>query len=197
MRPLPTVWDEAPWHANLDAEACLRAVPESATITGVFLEGVRDVATSRGVALSAARERYTAFQRYPLREHCELLVEVCRAVFPREHLRQALRRLGRGAPRTLVKSMVGRVMLGSVEGPLATLRAMAKSYMVHMTPSQLEVIDLDESRAVVRMSEIYNFLDSHNVGVFEGVLAYAGARGSVRIASHSATEADLLCDWGQ
>jgi uncharacterized protein (TIGR02265 family) len=104
--------------------------------------------------------------------------------------------MGRGAPATLVNSLVGRVMLGSAEGPIATLRAMCKSYTVHMKPCELEVVELDERSAVVRMGQIYNFLDSHNVGVFEGVLHHAGVQGRVRIASYSPTEADLLCEWG-
>lgn len=165
-------------------------------MTGVFLAAVRDVARARGIQVPSARERYTAFQPYPLREHCQLLVEVSRAVFPRARLRDALRRMGRGAPGILVSSLVGRVMLGSAEGPHATLRAMCQSYMVHMKPCRLEVVEIDERRAVVRMNEIYNFLDSHNVGVFEGVLHHAGVEGRVKIASYSETEADLLCEWG-
>lgn len=195
MRPLPSAWLDPPWYAPLDADACVRAIPESASMTGMFLQAVQDVARGRNVAVGSGRERYTAFNRYPLREHCQLLIEVGRAVYPRASLREALRKLGRGAPETLVNSLIGRVVLGSVEGPVATLRAMAKSYMLHMSPGTLEVVELDERSAVVRLNEIYNFLDCHNVGVFEGVLRYAGVRGRVRIHSHSPFEADLLCEW--
>jgi uncharacterized protein (TIGR02265 family) len=135
------------------------------------------------------------FQTYPLREHCELLVEVARVVHPELSLRLALRRLGRGAPYALVRSTIGKVVLGSVEGPLEILRAMAKSYAMHMRPSALDVEADGRKRAIVHLTDVHNFLDSHNVGVFEGVLKYAGVAGTVAIRSYSRTSADLLCAW--
>ena len=68
MRPLPSAWNDPPWTAPLDAEACVRAVPAEASMTGMFLAAVNDVARSRGVSVRSGRERYTPFQRYPLRE---------------------------------------------------------------------------------------------------------------------------------
>jgi uncharacterized protein (TIGR02265 family) len=191
----PAGFEEPPWNAPLDPDPCIRAVPTSATMTGMFLSAVVDVAKTHGVTLPSARPRYTSFQRYPLREHCQLLVEASRLVFPDVPLRQGLRRLGRGAPQALVSSTVGRVVFGSVEGPLEIIRAMARSYAMHMTPCQLEVVREGERAAIVQMSELYNFADSHNVGVFEGVLRYADVRGSVRIRSYTRVAADVLCEW--
>jgi hypothetical protein len=75
------------------------------------------------------------------------------------------------------------------------LRALAKSYVLHMQPARVDVVVLEPGRAVVRMADIYNFLDSHNVGVFEGLFRHAGVTGRVRLASYSPTEADFLCEW--
>jgi hypothetical protein len=49
--------------------------------------------------------------------------------------------------------------------------------------------------ATVRLDKVPYFLDSHHVGTFEGVLRFAGVQGTVRIASRSATSADLLLTW--
>ncbi|HTJ82843.1 MAG TPA: DUF2378 family protein [Polyangiaceae bacterium] len=187
---------EPPWSAPLDPEAVLRAVPPDATMTGTFLAAVVEVAASRGVVLPSARARYTAFQRFPLREHCTLLVEASRALFPELPLRAGLRKLGRGAPHALTSSTLGRVVFGSAEGPLDVIRAMAHSYSMHMSPSTLSVERVSETSAIVELSDIYNFLDSHNVGVFEGVLKHAGVSGTVKIRSYSRTAADMLCTWG-
>jgi hypothetical protein len=81
----------------------------------------------------------------------------------------------------LLRSTVGRVVLGSVEGPLDVLRAMARSYALHMRPCTLEVLDTGPGRA--------------NVGVFEGCLRYAEAKGDVRIHAYDRATADLLCTW--
>jgi uncharacterized protein (TIGR02265 family) len=197
MRPLPIDWYDPPWGAVLDADRLLRSVPDYATMTGQFLSAVAGVAVERGIRLVSSRQRYTAFSAYPLREHCELLLETSRKVFPELPLREGLRKLGRGAPQVLMQSVVGRVVFGSVDGPLEVLRAMATSYMLHMRPGIVEVFSIDATTAVVQASEIYNFLDSHNVGVFEGALRHAGVRGDVRIHVYDRSTADLRCTWGK
>lgn len=196
-------WTDPPWESPLDEDAALRAIPPSATITGMFLEAVvrlhATALAARGVASSArpkaARERYVAFTPYPLREHCELLLEVAKAIHPELSVREGLRRVGRGAPHVLMQSTVGRVVLGSVEGPLAILEAMAKSYMMHMKPGALVVSAEGPTSAVVRLTDIYNFVDSHNVGVFEGTLRWAKVTGTVRLRSPGRSSAELLCAW--
>jgi len=194
-RPIPTSFREPDLDGPLEVELVLRSIPANATMTGLFLAAVVREAERLHVKLPSARERYGSFRPYPLREHAELLVQASRALWPTVPIRQSLRKLGRGAPRTLVQSMVGRVVLGSVEGPMEILRAMAKSYSIHTQPGKLEVIDLGPGRAVVRMTEIHHFLDSHHVGVFEGVLRWAQVTGTVRIHVYSRTDADLLCEW--
>lgn len=186
---------DPPWAAELDEAACLRAIPQSATMTGMFLDGAAKLAREKGHAIPSARDRYTPFQTYPLREHCQILVEVARALYPNASLREGLRKLGRGAPNVLLRSTVGRVVLGSVEGPHATIEAMARSYTMHMRPSTLAVERRGERAVVVHLSDVHNFLDSHNVGVFEGVLKHMGLTGTVRICTFTRTSADFLCAW--
>lgn len=170
LRPLPSSWSEPPWDAPFDAVALVQAIPSFATMTGVFLQAVVDKARASGAHLSG-RDHYVAFRPYPLREHATLLVDAARALWPGEPLRNALRRLGRGAPAALVHSIIGRVVLGSVDGPDAMLRAMARSYAIHTSPGDVEVVTVARGQAVVRMREIHHFVDCHHVGVFEGVLA--------------------------
>jgi uncharacterized protein (TIGR02265 family) len=189
------VWTEPPWASALDEASALRSIPQDATITGMFLESAAGLARERGHAVRSARPRYVPFQPYPLKEHCQILLEVARAVYPSATIREALRKLGRGAPHVLLRSTLGRVVLGSVEGPIATLEAMARSYALHMRPANLVVEPAGANAAIVRMSEIHNFLDSHNVGVFEGVMRHAKVEGTIRIRAYSRTSADFICEW--
>ena len=195
MSTAPGPWTDPPWRSPLDVEAYLRAIPSGATMTGMFLEGTAKLARDKGYTIAAARPRYTSFQTYPLNEHCQVLVEVARTLYPAVPLREGLRRIGRGAPYVLMRSTVGRVVLGAAEGPVSIFEAMARSYSLHMRPSVLAVEPVGTNAVVIRLSEIYNFLDCHNVGVFEGVLQYAGVDGSVRICSYTRTSADFLCEW--
>jgi uncharacterized protein (TIGR02265 family) len=190
-----TAFAEPPWNAPLDAEAAIALVPEAATISGMFLLPLALEARRRGVTLPSARERYVAFQPYPLREHARLLVESCGLLHRDKPLRQALRKLGRGAPQALVASTLGKVVLGSVEGVHDVIRAMVKAYPLNVRPCHLEVLEAGPGRAVVRLEDVHYFIDCHHVGAFEGALKYAGVSGGVRIAKRGIAAADLLLEW--
>jgi uncharacterized protein (TIGR02265 family) len=188
---------EPPWDAPFDEQAELAAIPESCTISGMFLAPLAAEATRRGLALPSARERYVSFKFYPLVEHARLLLETCARIYPDRSRRQALRKLGRGAPQALVSSTLGRVVLGSVEGVSSVVAAMAKAYPLNARPSKVTVVESMPGRSVVRLEDIHYFLDSHHVGTFEGVLKFARVRGRVRIAMRSHCSADFLLEWSE
>ncbi len=153
--------------------------------------GIRVWRAQRSV-LGGRREVVSCWERTPWREK---FLPAAQALYANVPLREGLRRLGRGAPQVLMRSTVGRVVLGSVEGPVPTIEAMARSYALHMRPSTLVVEKHGAYGVIIHLSDIHNFLDSHNVGVFEGVLRHAGVEGKVRVCSFSRTNADFLCEW--
>jgi len=186
---------EPPWTAPLDVAAVLRSVPENASISGMFLDPLAELGRLRSDPLPSARERYTQFRFYPLREHVNLLLETCARHYAALPLRQALRKLGRAAPTALVQSTIGRVMLNSATGVEESVRAMAKTYALNIRPGTVTPVEFGRGYGILRLEDIHYFLDSHHVGSFEGILKFAGAQGTVRICSYSATSADLLCTW--
>jgi uncharacterized protein (TIGR02265 family) len=190
-----TQFVEPSWNAPLDAEAEFQAIPATATISGMFIAPLVMEAKRLGVHLPSARDRYVPFKFYPLVEHAKVLVETCERIYPTIPLRQALRKLGRGAPKALVGSTLGKVVFASVEGPHQVVDAMAKAYPLNARPSRVEVLQRSAGRAVVRLEQVHYFADSHHVGAFEGVLRYAGAEGRVSIASRGRAAVDLLLEW--
>ena len=191
----PGEFHEPIWDAPLDVERAIAAIPETATLTGTFLAAVADEAKARGLALPSARERYVGFKPYPLREHARLMVEAAQAFWPEASIRVGLRKLGRGAPATLVRSLSGRVVFGSAQGVLEALRAMAKSYAIHMKPGSIEIEELAAGRALARLRQVHTFIDPHHVGVLEGVMKFSGVKGKVTTRALSSSAADLLCEW--
>ena len=181
--------------AWLDPGAALRAVPESATIAGMFIGPLAEAARQRKLPLPSARARYVPFQFYPLREHVQLLIEAAGTLFGDEPLRRALRLLGRSAPQSLLGSTVGKVVLGSASGVHQVVAAIVNTYPVHIRPSSAALLEIEAGRAVVRLEQVHFFLDSHHVGVFEGALHHAGVRGQVRIDQQDPTTAELLLTW--
>ena len=97
--------------------------------------GRPDVPVAAGADAPLARERYVAFRFYPLIEHVQVLVETSQRVYPGVPLRQALRKLGRGAPNALVASTLGKVVLAAAAGVHDVIDAMAKAYPLNARPS--------------------------------------------------------------
>jgi uncharacterized protein (TIGR02265 family) len=186
---------EPPWGAPLDPDAVIAEIHGDATISGMFIAPLLDVAAAVGAKLPSARDRYVSFKFYPVREHAQLLVEACRARYPRLPLREGLRRLGRGGPNALLSSTLGKVVLGSVEGVESSLHAMAKAYPLNARPCSVTVVECGSSYALLRLEQVHWFLDSHHVGTFEGVLRYAGVQGSVKIRTRGPGSADFLIEW--
>jgi hypothetical protein len=73
--------------------------------------------------------------------------------------------------------------------------ALAKSYPVAMPGCTVKAVEIEPKCTMVRMQGVQYFIDSHHVGVFEGVLRYAGVQGDVKVRSFGPNDADLLCAW--
>lgn len=189
-------FEDPPWDAPLDPEAVIAALPPESAMRGMFLTAMVERAQQVGVMLPSARDRYLPFEPYPLWEHCRILVELARGVWPHEPLRQSLRRVGRGAAQALVASTIGRVTVGSAEGVQHVLHQMAKSFSVISQPGTITVVESEPGRAVLELRDIHFFLDCHHVGVYEGALRYAEAPDArVRIRARGPSDADFLCEW--
>ena len=185
-----------PWESKLDTAAVLRRIPDTATVAGLFLASLVEDAKKHGGKLTSARERYVAFQFYPLKEHVQLLLECCAIFHPRRSLRTALRKLGHQTVPSLCSSTIGKVMFSSRDDVALVLDALVRIYPVNLRPSHAEIRTMAPGRAIVRLDQIHHFLDCHHVGIFEGALRYSGKRATnVRICSLSGTSAELLCTW--
>ena len=186
---------EPPWRAPLDTAAVLRSIPASATIAGMYAATIADDAKALGKSLTLPRDRYLPFGFYPLQEYVKLLIEACALLYPTRPTRFGLRSMGRAAPAALLRSTLGRVVLGSVHGVHEVIESVIKTYPINVRPSHAAIVERSDRQAVVHLRDVHFFLDCHHVGVLEGTLRHAGVAGQVRIAALSPTEAYLLCSW--
>lgn len=183
------------WDAPLDVDSFLRAMPPNARIKGMYATAVVDGARARGLSLASARERYLAFQDVPMREYSTLLVDAARAFFPGLTLRTGLRKLGRSSHDIFARSVVGRVVLSTASDLPGALAACAKAYAISLPPARAEVRDLDKHRAVFALANVYNFLDSHHVGVLEGVAHACGVHVEARVKLASPFDGEIELTW--
>jgi uncharacterized protein (TIGR02265 family) len=164
-------------------------------VRGLLIAPMIAEAKRRGVTRPAPRERYVAFNLYPLREHARVLIDHCQDLYPDLTLRAALRKIGRAAPNAFLGSTLGKVTLAPAEGLPDIVSAFCKAYELSLEPGEAHVLEQGAKHMVVSLREVYHFLDCHHVGAFEGALKYAGVRGKVSIAVHSQAAADLLLEW--
>ena len=184
------------WDAPLEVGAYVRATPRTAQIKGMFISAVVDACREKGHALAGARDRYVAFNDYPLIEHLELMACGAPLLFPDRSLRRALRSIGRASYSTFVRSMVGRVVFGgSAIEILPSIEAMIRGYEVSMPSAKIHLVDSSPNHATLRMSAMHTFYDSHHVGVFEGVAHACGLRAEVLVRPHSLIAGDMLIKW--
>lgn len=186
---------EPPWNAPFDLQRELESIPSSAQVRGMFVLPVLHEARRLRLSLSYVRERYLPFQLYPLRDHARLLAEVAAAAYPKLPPRQALRKLGRGAPNALSASTLGRVLLQAAEGPVGVVTAFAKGYELTLEPGRVVVEARGPTCVDATLHEVHYFVDCHHVGAFEGALKYARVRGHVKLQRVSAAEAVLRLTW--
>jgi uncharacterized protein (TIGR02265 family) len=183
------------WNAPLDVAAYLDSTPRSACVKGMFPAAVAEGARSRGLTLPSARERYLPFADIPVTEFAMLLVEAAQSFLPDAPLRGALRELGRSAYPVFVQSVVGRVVLSTAADMPSTLAAAAKAYVVALPACQVDVAETSTKRAIVTLRNIYYFLDSHHIGVFEGFARSCGIRVKTRIRMRTPFEGDFELTW--
>lgn len=183
--------DEAPF----DAEAYIRATPSENTVRGMFFNSYIAELERRGVALPEERS-YISFKLYSLRDWMRFVVPAAKSLWPELPLRGAIRRAGRFAYPTFADSIIGRVTFGVLGKDLRSiLRIAGKGYTHSLDPGAAEIRELGTNHAWLILHDVFSYIDTYHVGVFEGVLQVCEREGEVFCRRHSYGEAELFITW--
>jgi uncharacterized protein (TIGR02265 family) len=194
-RSWPSGFSAPDFHIPIGSADAAVSIPEGATVKGFFFQRAQKELEQRGLPFDGTR-RYTVFKDYPLAEYRDLLLLAAGKLHPQVPQREGLRRLGQLAYPTLADTMIGRVIFGVLGNDLTSvMKAAAKGYKVSMSPGSAEVLDVGARHAHVRLDDVYVFLDSYQVGVFEGAITACGRVGEVGLRRHSPITAELYCQW--
>jgi uncharacterized protein (TIGR02265 family) len=194
------VFVEPPWDAPLDGDTYLRAVPPQATLKGVFTAYIVNTAKGRGIRLAAAADRYQPFLDYPLVDHMRVVLEAAPIFFPDLSLRQALRKMGRAAVGVFLTTTTGKAALAGLTQPdmvPLAMRALVRLYAVTVakpTPT-IELEEESDTSCILHMSDTWFFLDSHHVGIVEGLCRMCGVRADVRIWTEGLASGQFHVRW--
>ena len=175
----------------------IEATPATNTVKGMYVAGIVETLAGRDVKPREER-RYQAFKDYSLREYMKLCLDSALTLYPTRSPRQGLRSLGQLAIPTFAQSISGAVVMGTVgrSWELA-LRCVSRGYQISLKPGQAIVAELGTDRALVQLRSIWNFGDSYQVGVIEGLMDWCGVVGEVVATALSSRDTDLNIRWEQ
>jgi uncharacterized protein (TIGR02265 family) len=173
----------------------IESTPAKNIVKGMYVQGVLDALDSRGVK-RPPRDKVQPFKDYPLREYMEMLIDSSVTLYPSSTVSVGLRRLGQLAIPTFATSIVGRVIMGTVgrSWELA-LKCVSRGYEVSLKPGKATVVEMTHSRALLQLRDIWNFGDSYQVGVVEGLMDWCGVDGKIVPKVLSRSSFDFEIEW--
>jgi uncharacterized protein (TIGR02265 family) len=178
----------------LDLAALEADVPPEAMTRGMFFADVAEALKKRG--LPAPAKSYNSFGYYPQREFIMYAGNAARTIFPEETPREALRRLGQLAYPTFKETMIGKVMFGVLGSDLGSImKLVPKGYAAVLSHGRAEYIEGSATHCHIRLTDIYTFLDSYQVGVFEGAIIACNRQGDVKLRLDSPTCGEFWVEW--
>lgn len=178
----------------LDVDAYLRLVQPGATVKGMQFQALLDECARHGRAIPG--RRYVGFRDYPGAELVELLAMCAERIHPGEPPREGLRRLGHIAYPTLKKSLLGKIVFGALGGDIPSLLGLVtKGYALSASTGKASVLEVAETEAVIRLEDIYSFIDAWHVGIIEGATTTYAKDPVVRMKRLSPTSADFWIRW--
>jgi uncharacterized protein (TIGR02265 family) len=161
---------------------------------GVFFKTALHEADIAGVRRQAGRDSYSPLIPYPTSELISVLFECSQLAFPGVPPREALRRLGQRVFTNLRATSAG-TFLFAVAGRKATaaLGLVNRAYRLFSTnctavPRQYPA----DGTWVIELRNVWSFVDSYHVGIFEGALAGYGEHPEIRVRTLALADADLV-----
>lgn len=169
--------------------------PADATINGMYMAGLHDAIESRGIKL-AKSESIRAFRFYSLREFMELTLSGALTLYPKRDIAEGLQMIGRMAIPTFASSLSGKVLMG-VAGRSweLALTCVSRGYQLSLRPGHANIRNVGTRRVCVELRDVWNFGDSYQVGVVEGLMDWCNINGSVSATPRSPSNTDLMIEW--
>ena len=164
-------------------------------VPGAVLRAVVDSARKRSVTVPGARLKYHPFSDIPMREYIPVLVAASCGIYPTLPVREALRKLGRGSRAAFQQSLIGRIVLANFTDLRQNLAVFGKALSIATPSARVVVQDVGEGRAVVRLSNIYTFIDSHCIGILEKVAGASKLHVESRVHLTSPYDGEIELTW--
>jgi uncharacterized protein (TIGR02265 family) len=172
-----------------------RPTPKQVTCKGFYFRALHKELSDNGHHLTQPSS-YRDFGDYSIAEAKDLLFACAERLYPTERHDEALRRIGWMIFPTLLSTIVGKVIFGSLGNDVrAALRYAGRGFEVSISEGRYEAVHIGEREADVTIRDFPLYPATFLVGVFEGALAHYGfadSRISVRVLSSRDVDMHLV-----
>lgn len=184
------------WDDDLDAEARIRQLPETAMTRGLYFRSLYGLAEKRNTPIESPVD-YSAVKMYPTTEYMRLVVQVCETAWGGVNLRRAIREIGRTIYPTFADSFAGKALMTMAGSNFGTAMKLAgKAYDITARPIKVSTEFPEDGVCIVHMKNTWAFPDAFHVGVWEGALtAFGQGAGTVQVDLVGESSADFLVRW--
>lgn len=162
-------FDDVPafdWAAPLRTEELLKAAPKTTAVKGMFFKQVVSLIEAQtGRALRS--EKFSSFRDYPLSQWLPLLAEAGEVLCPEEP-REGIRRVAYPTFAEFRKSLIGRIIFGSVDFETA-LGLVSNAYRRTNATARCSLSVLQPGRAVLAYRSVFDY-PCWTVGMLEGAM---------------------------
>jgi uncharacterized protein (TIGR02265 family) len=173
----------------------IKETPEANTVKGMYVNGIVQALQEHGVNYRPA-ERIQPFRDYPLRGYMEFLLDSAVTLYPNTTVHDALFRLGQLAIPTFAKSIVGKVIMSTAGRSWElSLKYVSKGYEISLKPGKATVAEMGNGKALVQLRQVWNYGESYQVGVVDGVMTSCGLVGKITPHIISMCDVDLRIEW--
>jgi uncharacterized protein (TIGR02265 family) len=188
--------------ADLDVDAYIARCPADATAKGMFLTACVDLARrsapsrTEEVFDGLSRRRWTPFLDYSLRDTMRIHTNVARIRWPREPLREGLRRFGWTAYPTFAESSAGRLLFGVLNRDFeGKFSLMSRGIAISVSHARVTPHRVGERHWRVEYEDVFCFLDCYHVGIIEGVARAHGLTANIMVKLRSPESGTLDVRW--
>lgn len=187
----------------VDLEAHIKRLLPDAACKGIFVRDLFAIVAMRATPAELATRagvpyrRYMPFFDYPMAENLRLCFEAAKALHPDKPVAVGLRELGRTAFRAFLSSTPARILMAVVGAGEVdkVLLLTPKSYALSINYGRVDAQLVHERCVHITLSDFPSFIESYQVGIFEGVLDHFEVKGSVRIALTDIANAVIEVKW--
>lgn len=178
-------------------EQQISMTPATSQVHGMYLVGLRQLLKSRAITREELQSAQP-FRYYPLQLFMRELLAAATLIYPESPLSDSLRRLGRLVCPTFAESIGGKVMMGVVGRNLELgLSVLTRGYHLSLRPGSAAVLKQSPGQWRVELRQIWNFGDTYQVGVVQGLMDWCRVRGEIvpRVLSPCDTDLEVRSEF--